>query len=91
LEIFILFDTYSVSETGRWVDADRLQAAPQYREQRRKEYPMKKNDNAKRILGRRLAQELSREELEKTAGGGPYATQTLRYPPDRDQNEPIWV
>lgn len=46
---------------------------------------MRKNNNAKRILGRRLAQELSREELEKATGGGPYATQTLRYPPDRDQ------
>jgi hypothetical protein len=50
---------------------------------------MKKKDNTKRILGRRLAQEVSREELEKATGGGPYATQTLRYPPDRDQSGPI--
>lgn len=49
---------------------------------------MKKNDNTKRILGRRLAQELSREELEKSTGGGPYATMTLRYPPDRDLSGP---
>lgn len=50
---------------------------------------MRKNDNAKRILGRRLAQELGREELEKATGGGPYATMTLRYPPDRDLSGPV--
>lgn len=48
--------------------------------------------NQKRILGRQLAQELSREELEQATGGDAFATQTLRYPPDRDKsNGTDWV
>jgi hypothetical protein len=50
---------------------------------------MKKNANTKRILGRRVAQELSREELDTHTGGSLYATQTLRYPPDRDKSESV--
>lgn len=42
----------------------------------------KRNEN--RILGRQLAREVSRQELEAT-GAGPVATQTLRFPPDYDQ------
>lgn len=49
----------------------------------RKELWMKKHPE-NRILGRRLAREVSREELE-AAGAGPVATQTLRFPPDYDQ------
>lgn len=51
---------------------------------------MKKNET-KRILGRRLAQELNRAELEQAQGGGPYATMTLRYPPDLDYSGATWV
>ncbi|HSF40424.1 MAG TPA: hypothetical protein VLT87_11575 [Thermoanaerobaculia bacterium] len=46
---------------------------------------MKKNETPiGRILGRKLARELTREELEKATGSGPKTT-TLRYPPDQDQ------
>lgn len=54
---------------------------------------MKKNDNKTgRILGRRMAREMSREELEQ-ANGGAYAprTYTLSYPADNDPSGPIWV
>ena len=43
-----------------------------------------KKQTKNRILGRQLAREVSREELEAT-GAGPVATMTLRYPPDFDQ------
>lgn len=46
---------------------------------------MKKNVKTERILGRRLAQELTREEIEKASGGEiSAATYTLTYPADRD-------
>lgn len=41
---------------------------------------MKKTPEQNRILGRRLAREISREELE-TANGG-VSTWTMTYPPD---------
>lgn len=41
----------------------------------------------KRILGRRLARELTREELEQ-ATGGQFATTTFRWPPDIDPGWP---
>ena len=44
---------------------------------------MKKNET-QRILGRKLACELTRKELEKVTGSGP-RTYTLTYPPDRDK------
>lgn len=37
-----------------------------------------------RILGRRLAKEMSREEMEKATGASVYGTSTAIYPPDRD-------
>lgn len=43
----------------------------------------KKTDREQRILGRKLARELTREELEQAVGTGP-KTWTLRYPPDTD-------
>jgi hypothetical protein len=65
---------------------------------------MKKNA---RILGRTLAREISRQEIEATNGAAGdelsqpvqpllpgVATQTLRYPPDSDTlggGGPIWV
>ena len=42
---------------------------------------MKKNAQ-ERILGRKLAQQLTREELEKTFVGGAASTWTLTYPAD---------
>lgn len=57
---------------------------------------MKKNSNANapRILGRRLAVELDREQLGKAAAG--VATWTLTYPADgggedSSRREPVWV
>jgi hypothetical protein len=44
---------------------------------------MRKGDQDKRILGRRLARELTREELGQATGGW-FATMTLRWPPDID-------
>jgi len=47
---------------------------------------MKKNTRLeKRILGRKLARELTRRELEEAVGGGGPKTYTLTYPPDEDQ------
>lgn len=37
-----------------------------------------------RILGRRLAKEMTREEMEKATGSSVYGTMTAIYPPDRD-------
>lgn len=56
---------------------------------------MKKNTQD-RILGRKLARELTREELEKTNVGGAASTWTMRYPPDGPYNdsgprEPVWT
>lgn len=49
---------------------------------------MKKNETSiGRILGRKLARELTREELEQATGSGPKTT-TFRYPPDQDQIDP---
>ena len=47
----------------------------------------KKNPQTERILGRRLAQELNREDIKKVTGGveSKAATYTLTYPPDRDK------
>lgn len=47
----------------------------------------KKNIQTERILGRRLAQELNREDIKKVTGGAApcMATQTFSYPPDRDK------
>jgi hypothetical protein len=47
----------------------------------------KKPIHTERILGRRLAQELSREAIKKVTGGADpcMATQTFTYPPDRDK------
>lgn len=53
---------------------------------------MKKSSNPKRILSRRLAQEMSRDEMEKATGAASrYATMTLTYPADDDPSGPIWV
>jgi hypothetical protein len=41
---------------------------------------MKKTPEQNRILGRRLARELSREELENASAGA--STWTMTYPPD---------
>lgn len=38
----------------------------------------------RRILGRKLARELTRRELQEAVGSGP-KTYTLTYPPDEDQ------
>lgn len=48
-----------------------------------------RNDGAHttRILGRRLASETTRQELERTAGSE-CSTMTLRYPPDLDLSGP---
>jgi len=43
-------------------------------------------DRERRILGRKLARELTREELKQAVGTGP-KTYTLTYPPDTDR---IW-
>ena len=45
------------------------------------------NPHSRRILGRKLAREMTREQLTKATGGahvGP-PTYTLTYPPDRDR------
>lgn len=48
---------------------------------------MKSNDTGnKRILGRRLARELSRDGMDQV-NGSLSATFTLRYPPDRDRSD----
>jgi hypothetical protein len=62
---------------------------------------MKKNVKTERILGRRLAQEMTRTELERASGSYEEsaertvsaATYTLTYPADRDPRNdgPIWV
>lgn len=44
---------------------------------------MKKNGKS-RILGRCLAKEMTRVELEKATGSSLYGTQTAIYPPDKD-------
>jgi len=44
---------------------------------------MKRNDTGNRILGRRLARELSRDGMAEAAGSLVH-TYTLTYPPDRD-------
>lgn len=52
---------------------------------------MKKNVKTERILGRRLAQEITRAELEKASGSEELvaaATYTLTYPADRDPRNP---
>lgn len=46
-----------------------------------------KTTETQRILGRKLARELTREELEQATGSGPKTT-TFRYPPDQDQIDP---
>jgi hypothetical protein len=56
---------------------------------------MKKNAQD-RILGRKLARELTREELEKTSVSGSTSTWTLTYPADGPYNdsgprEPVWT
>jgi hypothetical protein len=49
---------------------------------------MKKDGaHTSRILGRRLARELTREELEQTTGGA-FPTMTFRWPPDIDPGWP---
>jgi len=45
----------------------------------------KKTPEKERILGRKLARELTREELEEVSGGG--HTWTLTYPPDGPYND----
>jgi hypothetical protein len=47
---------------------------------------MKKNTQ-ERILGRKLARELTREELEQTFVGGGASTWTMSYPPDGPYND----
>lgn len=44
----------------------------------------KTDDRERRILGRKLARELTQEELKKAVGTGP-KTYTLTYPPDSDR------
>jgi hypothetical protein len=46
----------------------------------------KKTHKTERILGRRLAQEMNREDILKITGGEDpcTATQTFTFPPDRD-------
>jgi hypothetical protein len=44
---------------------------------------MKNGAHSKRILGRRLAREMTRQEIEQTSGD-PWATMTFRWPPDID-------
>lgn len=56
---------------------------------------MKKNVKNDRVLGRRIAREMTREEMEN-ANGGAYATWTLRYPADGPYADgggsgPIWA
>jgi hypothetical protein len=47
---------------------------------------MKNNIQTERILGRRLAREIPREDIKKITGGADpcTATQTFTFPPDRD-------
>ena len=45
----------------------------------------KKKQTTERILGRKLARELTREELEQV--GGSVATWTMSYPPDGPYND----
>jgi hypothetical protein len=45
---------------------------------------MKRYDTGKRILGRRLARQTSRNDMEQTTGSMLVHTYTLTYPPDRD-------
>lgn len=46
---------------------------------------MKKQDTTKRILGRQMARELTREEIERVNGSGYTArTFTASYPADND-------
>ncbi|HEX7181030.1 MAG TPA: hypothetical protein VF756_04250 [Thermoanaerobaculia bacterium] len=47
------------------------------------------NPHSRRILGRKLAREMTREQVAKATGGvhaGP-PTYTMSYPPDRDRPE----
>jgi hypothetical protein len=44
---------------------------------------MKRNDTGTRILGRRLARQMSRNDMDQV-NGSLTATYTLTYPPDRD-------
>lgn len=46
---------------------------------------MNKKKQPERILGRKLARELSREELEQVSGSA--RTWTLTYPPDGPYND----
>ena len=45
---------------------------------------MKTAEHERRILGRKLARELTQEELKQAVGTGP-RTFTLTYPPDTDK------
>lgn len=47
---------------------------------------MKKKDITKRILGRQMARELTREEIERVNGSGNYTARTFTtsYPADND-------
>ena len=47
---------------------------------------MKKKDTTKRILGRQMARELTREEIERVNGSGYYTARTFTasYPADND-------
>ena len=50
-------------------------------------------DTTQRILGRQMARELTREEIEQANGSGPYTPQTLTasYPSDNDPSGSIWA
>lgn len=45
---------------------------------------MKRNETGNRILGRRLARQMSRNDMDQV-NGSLAATYTLTYPPDRDR------
>lgn len=46
---------------------------------------MKNVNHTNRLLGRKLARDYAREDLEKATGASAYSTMTLRYPPDLDR------
>lgn len=45
----------------------------------------KRTNHANRLLGRRVAREFTREELQTATGVSPTKTITFSYPPDRDR------
>lgn len=48
---------------------------------------MQKKNQQERILGRKLARELTREELETAAAGSSASTWTMTYPADGPYND----